>query len=186
MAQTTHPSPFEGRLVRLRARETRDVDPINAMFNAPEVLDGLLAALPIPVSTTMEWLRSSRQEEGSRHFAIETLDGELIGICGLEDVSRRSRTAIAGIWLGRDHWSKGYGTDAMRVLCRFGFAYMNLQRIGLHVYAPNERAIRSYEKVGFKREGILRRDEFHGGRYVDTYVMGLLADELIEDQVGWP
>jgi RimJ/RimL family protein N-acetyltransferase len=58
---------------------------------------------------------------------------------------------------------------------------MNLQRVGLSVYDINPRAVRAYEKVGFKEEGRRRRAHFVDGRFVDTIVMGLLADELIED-----
>ena len=58
---------------------------------------------------------------------------------------------------------------------------MNLQRIELHVYAGNTRGIRAYERVGFRLEGTLRRAQFVGGRYVDVLVMGLLAEELVEE-----
>jgi RimJ/RimL family protein N-acetyltransferase len=68
----------------------------------------------------------------------------------------------------------------VRTLCRFGFAHMNLQRIELNVFATNPRARRAYEKVGFVAEGERRRSEFVGGRYINSYVMGLLAEELTE------
>jgi RimJ/RimL family protein N-acetyltransferase len=64
--------------------------------------------------------------------------------------------------------------------CRFGFRYMNLQRISLSVYATNEKAQRVYERVGFKREGVSRREQFLGGRHVDTVEMGLLAEEFVD------
>ena len=71
-------------------------------------------------------------------------------------------------------------TDAVRTLCRFGFRQMNLYRIGLSVYATNQRGVRAYEKVGFKEEGRRRSAQFVGGRFVDVIEMGLLHDELIE------
>jgi RimJ/RimL family protein N-acetyltransferase len=66
----------------------------------------------------------------------------------------------------------------MRTLCRFGFRHMNLQRIELNVFSVNPRALRVYERVGFKVEGTRRRSQFVGGRYVDSFVMGLLSEEL--------
>ena len=57
---------------------------------------------------------------------------------------------------------------------------MNLQRVGLAVYETNARAVRAYEKVGFKEEGRRRRAHFIGGRHIDVIVMGLLAEDLIE------
>jgi RimJ/RimL family protein N-acetyltransferase len=66
----------------------------------------------------------------------------------------------------------------MRTLCRFGFRHLNLQRIELNVFSVNPRALRVYERVGFKVEGTRRRSQFVGGLYVDSYVMGLLSEEL--------
>ena len=56
---------------------------------------------------------------------------------------------------------------------------MNLQRIELDVFETNPRAKRAYEKVGFVVEGTRRRSQFVGGRHVDSYLMGLLAEELV-------
>jgi RimJ/RimL family protein N-acetyltransferase len=54
---------------------------------------------------------------------------------------------------------------------------LNLHRVWLHVYEFNPRAVRVYEKVGFRHEGRLRQAIFHDGRYWDTLVMGLLHAE---------
>jgi RimJ/RimL family protein N-acetyltransferase len=171
---------FEGDLVRLRAREDEDLPRLNAMFDEPAVLGGLQVPFPQPMAGIREWMEATRGAENQVHFVIETTAGEAVGVCGLQDIDGRARHAVLGIWIGEPYWHRGFGTDAIRVLCRFGFRHMNLQRITLQVYEPNERARRVYEKVGFKREGTLRRSQFVGGRYVDEYVMGLHAEELID------
>jgi RimJ/RimL family protein N-acetyltransferase len=175
------PSPLQGTLVRLRARELSDVRRANELFNDPDVLWGLLMTFPIPTAATREWFEGTRDDPNGERFAIETLAGEFIGICSVEDIAARSRSAEVGIWIGKPFWGQGYGTDAMRVLARFAFSTMNLQRLSLHVYATNAKAIRAYEKVGFVVEGRLRRDQFLDGGYVDTISMGLLAEELVRD-----
>lgn len=173
-------SAFEGKLVRLRAREPADVERCNELFNDPDVRWGLLAPMPMSTAETRAWFEATRKDPDGERFIIETLEGELIGICSIEGISARSRSGEVGIWIGKPYWNEGYGTDAMRALCRFAFRFMNLQRVWLHVYETNDKAIRSYEKVGFTLEGRLRRDQFLGGRYIDTLVMGLLAEELID------
>jgi len=173
-------SPFEGSLTRLRALEEEDIPVLHEMFWDPDVTQHLTVVWPEPVSGFREWWEKRHQDEGVFLFAIETLAGEPIGACDL-DVWARSRTGVVGIWVGKPFWEKGYGTDAVRTLCRFGFREANLQRIQLEVYETNPRGLRAYEKVGFKEEGRRRRAMFVGGRYVDVIGMGLLAEELVED-----
>lgn len=174
-------SPFEGELVRLRAIEEEDLRRISDLFNDPDVLRFLDAVtFPQPLAGTREWWERTRKDPTQQTFVIETLPGELAGVCGLEEISARHRSAILGIWIGQPFWGRGYGTDATRTLSRLGFREMNLHRITLHVYDFNERGRRAYERVGFKEEGRLRRAQFVGGRYADIVVMGLLAEQLIE------
>lgn len=173
-------SPFEGRLVRLRAIEEADLPRINELVWDPEVSQHLALAWPGPLAGTRAFWDSVREHRDSPTFAIETLAGELIGLCSLDPVDARVRSAGLGIWVGRPYWGRGYGTDAVRTLCRFGFREMNLQRIGLSVYETNPRGVRAYEKVGFKEEGRRRRAHFVEGRHIDVIVMGLLAEELLE------
>jgi RimJ/RimL family protein N-acetyltransferase len=168
--------------VRLRAPEPADASQLNRMFDDPDVLAGLQLAMPQPLAGFQGWLSRSRTFEQQQAFAIETLeDRRTVGICDLEEIDPRARTAEFGIWIGKPFWGRGYGTDATRTACRFGFRYMNLQRISLSVYATNEKAERVYERVGFRREGIARRGTFLGGRNVDVIEMGLLAGELVEE-----
>ena len=55
---------------------------------------------------------------------------------------------------------------------------MNINKIKLHVYSFNPRAIKSYEKCGFIKEGVLRQEIFRKGKYHDEIIMGLLRDEF--------
>jgi RimJ/RimL family protein N-acetyltransferase len=175
-------APLEGSLVRLRAREPADASQLNEMFDDPDVLAGLQLAMPQSLAGFREWAAATRGRENQEVFAIETLeDRRAVGICGLEGIDARTRAAGFGIWIGKPYWRKGYGTDATRTACRFGFRYMNLQRIGLCVYATNEKAERVYERVGFRREGVEQRGTFLGGRHVDVVHMGLLAEEFVEE-----
>ncbi len=173
-------SPFEGRLVRLRAVEQDDLTWINREFWNPNVTRNLAVDWPESPEGTRRWWEAARARDPGP-LAIETLDtGEAVGVCSLEEVDARSRAADLGIWIAEGHWGRGLGTDAVRTLCRFGFREMNLQRIALSVYEINPRGKRTYEKVGFKEEGRRRRAEFVDGRYCDVIEMGLLAEELVD------
>jgi RimJ/RimL family protein N-acetyltransferase len=179
-----HRSALEGRLVRLRAHEPADFSRLNTLINDLEVGEGLGLAMPQPVEGFRAFVDTATKEPKSAIFVIERLeDREPVGGCSFFEIETAARTAMLGIWLGKPYWDSGLGTDAVRTLCRFGFRHMNLQRIGLNVFETNPRARRAYEKVGFVVEGTLRRAEFVRGRHVDSFVMGLLAEELIDDGV---
>lgn len=173
------PRPFEGELVRLRAPERTDAARLNALFDDADVRVGLTMIWPQSLAGISEFLAEARVETSSETLVIETTaEREPIGLCSLEGIDPRTRSAEFGIWVGKAFWDRGYGTDATRTMCRWGFRFANLHRITLHVLAANARALRAYEKVGFRLEGSLRGAEFRDGRHVDLLVMGLLEDEI--------
>jgi RimJ/RimL family protein N-acetyltransferase len=110
---------------------------------------------------------------------IEALDGRTIGIVALRDAEPETGEAKLDIYLGeKDTWGRGYATDAMRVICRYGFEKMRLHRISLTVVAENAGARRVYEKVGFAEEGRMRDAFRRDGKWHDKILMSLLEGEL--------
>ncbi len=174
-------SPFEGRLVRLRPVEESDLEWINREFWNPNVNQFMAVPWPESIEGTRAWWEAVRSQDPGPFLIVTLEGGDPIGACSLESIDTRSRSAVLGIWVAEAHWDRGYGTDAVRTLCRFGFREVNLQRIGLTVYEMNPRAKRAYEKAGFTEEGRLRRAHFVGGRHGDVILMGCLAEELSDD-----
>jgi RimJ/RimL family protein N-acetyltransferase len=169
---------FEGQLVRLRPIRRDDLPRFVEWVADAEVQRFVGFYRPIGLEQEERWFEGILAEKGSDHFAIETLDGRLIGSCGVEDQHPRFRSAELGILIGdREYWGKGYGSDAIRVLLRFSFGTLNLHRVHLRVAADNARGIRCYEKCGFRHEGTERSAAFVDGRYVDVLDMGVLAEE---------
>lgn len=171
--------PLEGRLVQLRAREPGDEELAYQFFNDPEVTEFLAMRYPFSRQQEREALSVPARWPGA-HFAIETLEeGRFVGTCSLEVVSPESRRGELGIAIGdKGFRDRGYGTDAVRTLCRFGFEEMNLHRIELEVFEENARARHVYERLGFVVEGVRRDGWFQAGHYQDLIVMGLLEGEL--------
>ena len=174
------PRPLDGELVRLRAVEESDAAVMYRWGNDWETIKYLSAHYPRTMQFEREWVAKGDPAYGNAQFIIETLgDANPIGWIGLHDASPEDRSADLGIAIGdHDRLEGGYGTDAMRVVCRFGFEMMNLNRIALTVFDWNTRAIRVYEKVGFKHEGVLREGIFKAGRWNNLVFMGLLRGEL--------
>lgn len=175
-------SPYEGRLIRLRAREPEDEPLLFEWFNDPDVIQHLTVRYPFSHATEKRYLEAHSQPTYDVcDFAVDRKDtGKMIGGASLGSTSPENRSAILGIALGdKSCWDKGFGTDTMRAICRFGFETMNLHRIELEVYAPNVRARTVYERVGFQVEGCRRQANYKFGQYQDVIVMGLLEGELI-------
>jgi len=108
---------------------------------------------------------------------IET--NELIGSCGFIDLDHLNQTAEAGIFIGsKNHWNKGIGTEALSLLLDYGFKALNLHNVQLRVYSFNERAIKSYKKVGFKIIGKRREALRRGNKLYDIVYMDILFDEF--------
>ena len=112
-------------------------------------------------------------------FYIRTLDDNLlIGDAGLTVIQWTHKEAYLGIGIGeRACWDQGYGTDAVRVLLRYAFDELNLWRITLNVFAYNPRAIRCYEKCGFRHEGRQRGRLNREGQHWDLIYMGIIRTE---------
>ncbi|MBL8103827.1 MAG: GNAT family N-acetyltransferase [Anaerolineales bacterium] len=132
---------------------------------------------------TKEYLEKNDEKSNQAfRFAIRTLDEDkLIGVTSLWVQSWAHSDAWLGIFVGeRDYWGRGFGTDAMRLIVQYGFCELNLRRITLGLHSYNERALKSYLKVGFQLEGRIRGEVLKDGiRYDDLY-MGLLHEEWKE------
>jgi RimJ/RimL family protein N-acetyltransferase len=172
---------IEGKKVRIRAIEKMDIDEIMKWVNDPEVKDNLLMRYPISRFQEEKWIDRALEENDQKNktFAMETKDGVYLGGIGLHGIDWENRKAEVGIVIGKkEYWNKGYGTDAMMTILDFAFNQMNLHRVFLRVFEFNVRGMKSYEKCGFKKEGILRDDRYRSGEYHDTIMMGLLKNEF--------
>ncbi|WP_105614200.1 GNAT family N-acetyltransferase [Vallitalea okinawensis] len=172
---------LQGNLVRLRDYREGDLELVHQYINDAEVTVNLRPGILYPLTPNDEkkFIESqSGMSSGKYSFAIETLDGEYIGGCGVNEIDWKNSYTVVGIFIGnKDYHNSGYGTDAMNILIDFIFNEMNLNKIKLKVYSFNKRAIRCYEKCGFKQEGVLRQEIFRNGSYHDQIVMGLLRSE---------
>lgn len=172
---------IRGERVFLRPAERGDLPAFVRWFNDAEVLHHLAMRAPMSQAAEERWFDAMLERQGTtdHHFVICLADtGRAIGTIGLHALDLADGVAEFGIAIGeRSAWNRGYGTDATRAICDFGFGELRLERIGLHVYAGNERARRAYTKAGFVHEGTLRRARYQHGEFLDVHVMSLLRDE---------
>ena len=175
---------FEGRLVRLCSDAPQVMAEAFTRWNQNSEFFRLLDSDPAhlwSVSKLKEWLEKDLDSTlpDNLQFSIHTLDGDkFIGFVAFDSINWTDRESFVAIGIGEpDFWGRGYGSDAMRLMLRYGFTELNLHRVSLSVYAYNPRGIRSYEKCGFKHEGRIRDFILRDGRRSDMLHMGILRSE---------
>ncbi|MEW6244645.1 MAG: GNAT family N-acetyltransferase [Bacillota bacterium] len=118
-----------------------------------------------------EWDRIGRHQL-SMMYAIESLDGQLIGYIGLEHISWRQKTAELRVCIGKSEFrGKGYGSDAIRTFLNHTFKNSELDQIYLRVYTENVRAIKCYLKCGFRKEAVLYAGKRRSEDFRDMVLM---------------
>jgi len=166
-----------GKLVELRAIERNDVPNYVPWLNDPEAMAYFGGHEPVSLAAEEHWFEEQGKNPTVRNFAIYH-QGEHVGGAGFAHLDFRERSAEVGLFIGRkDLWDKGLGRDVLRALMQHGFEQLNLHRIYLRVFAENARAVRCYEKAGFRHEGRMREAHFRHGRYLDMLTMSVLEDE---------
>lgn len=127
-----------------------------------ETVDDSLAALTVYPRT-------------SHHWTI-TKDGEAIGRIRLV-LTRRNSVGDIGYEFAADHWGKGYATEALNEVVRYGFEELRLHRLQAWAYGRNTASQRVLEKCGFTHEGTLRKKCSWGDDWVDDLIYGILDEE---------
>lgn len=104
-------------------------------------------------------------------------DGRLIGNCGLRLAEAGAKVGDLGYEIAPIYWGQGYATEAATEMLRFGFGELGLHRIWSHTVGENVASQRVLEKLGMRYEGRLRETQRYKGRWWDTVVHGILAEE---------
>ncbi|GAA4040287.1 GNAT family N-acetyltransferase [Nonomuraea soli] len=117
-------------------------------------------------------------QQGLVQFSIVELEGgTLVGTATFWGIDTHNRNAHLGLGLLPSARGKGYGADAVAVLCHYGFVVRGLQRLQIETLADNAAMLRSAERNGFVREGVLRSSAWVMGEFLDEVVLGLLAQD---------
>jgi RimJ/RimL family protein N-acetyltransferase len=175
---------FSGEHVRLAAIEPEKDAGLLAAWQRDSEYARLLNSDPVRLwsaGQTREWLE--KQQEGDSfegvNFMIRTLDEDkAIGFVELDGISFHNGNSWVGIGIGeREYWDKGLGTEVMQIIARYAFDELGLHRLSLNVFGYNSRAIRVYEKAGYKIEGRVAEAVHRGGKRWDIIFMGLLRED---------
>ena len=173
-----------GERIYLSPRNEEDVEIFTEWLNDFGITDYIGRSSNI-VTLQEEKMFLEKVDNNNRVFVIIDIEtDEIIGTVGLHEINNINRTATLGIFIGnKEYWSKGYGTEAIQLILDFGFNYLNLNNIDLALMEFNERALKCYEKCGFKEIGRKRKCNFINGKYYDSILMDILAEEFTDSYI---
>ncbi len=169
-----------GEKIYLRPLERDDAPTLLPWVNDQDVIATLMMYTPKSLQAELEFIEHASKSDTEIVLGIALKGSDkLIGTTGLHRIDWKNRHCMFGILIGdKTEWDKGYGTETTRLMVSYAFETLGMHRVWLHVYEYNHRAIRAYEKAGFRREGVLREAHYHDGRFHDVIVMGLLRSDL--------
>lgn len=174
------PSLFHGNLVRLAAVDSGEIPVFLKWAENPDYMRQLDTDYVRPQQVQdIQQMFSPDPAGRSVLFFIRTLsEDRLIGFIALHSIEWNNQSGECSIGIGEiDYQGKGYGSDALILLLRYAFEELNLYRVSLTVIANNVRAIKAYQKVGFREEGRLRQAVHRDGVRTDLIWMGILQPE---------
>ncbi len=182
---------WQNELVRLRAARTEDWEANYAARydSAARLLLQYEVELPPTESAcreAAERFAGFNTESGRLMFAIESLEGELVGALNLSSINERNGTFHIGIQVLPGHRGKGSGTAAMRILLGYAFFERRLNKFHVNCLDTNTASIAMMKKLGCVQEGIQRQEVYTGGRYHDIVLFGLTRENFVEHEKAAP
>jgi RimJ/RimL family protein N-acetyltransferase len=172
---------WQGRLVRLRGVEPSDAETL-ARWNLDSVAAGEVDFVWPPVSLAfirrdLEELTLKKLGADAFNWVMEDVNGQAVGMISTHQCDHRRGVFRYGLSVAREHRRRGYATEAVLLVLKYYFDELRYQKCLVGVHANNPASVALHERLGFVREGTLRRMVYTGGQFYDVYHYGILKEE---------
>lgn len=166
---------LQGAQIFLRPMTRDDTERIITWRNKDFVRNNFIYRKPFTAEGHLHWIETMVDTGKAVQFMICEKQGRAVGSVYLRDIDPVHHKAEYGIFIGEeDALSKGYGTEAAKMMTAYAFEELGLHKLNLRLLAGNERAKKSYEKAGFVQEGYFRDEVLLDGKYCDVIFMGMI------------
>jgi [ribosomal protein S5]-alanine N-acetyltransferase len=168
-----------GPTLTLSVPQPADASGLFALARDPEVTRWLSWGPYASEDEPLGWIEqaAAHREAGERLELVIHRGDQVLGMTGLMEISLRDRRAMVGTWLGREYWGTGVNRESKELILHLGFRVLGLNRIGAYSNVDHGRSQRALERLGFRREGVLRGWHRHPDGFHDVVVFGLLAED---------
>jgi RimJ/RimL family protein N-acetyltransferase len=175
------PTLRAGDLV-LRRKTPGDAEALVAACQDPEIPRWTRVPAPYTEATAREWAAQARVAEDGGHglhlLVVDAASDELLGSAGLVRIDWEEARGEVGYWLAREARGRGVATGAVRMVSRWAFENLAIERLEIHTEPDNHRSRRVAERAGYKFEGVLRSYFVNKGRRRDAASYSLIRGEL--------
>ena len=166
---------LEGKTVNLRVKEKEDLELSAEWLNNPDFFGEYEPLVQMSKTDLQKLYDNKSQDEG--WFFIEKKDGSKVGNINHRPVGTAQEI---GYTLLPSERKKGYCSEAVMIIVDYLFLSKNVVRIQAHVDLKNVASQKVLEKIGFKKEGTIRKEEFVRGEWRDKYLYSILREEWKE------
>lgn len=159
--------------VSLRPIEIEDLSMLHKWRNDADIFNHLGGGfIPTSKYEMSQWMANfSKRDLNNFRFIIE-YDGQSVGFISLTNVSYLHRNGVLGIYIGESKFkNKGIASSALKLLHEFSTKNLNLLKVKLNVNHNNIDALRLYEKNGYKKVGLLEKDKYINGEWLNVILM---------------
>ena len=173
---------LEGNKVYLVAVEKEDLEQLRNWRNREDYRKFFREYREISKDMQMAWYDSKVLKDNSTiMFSIKDKEThELLGCCGLCYINWVNRLADLSLYIGYENSyidDNGYAEEACELLFNYGFKELALNKIWTEIYEFDEKKLALYDKLGFNKDGFLREQYFHDGKWWGSYMLSLLSRE---------
>ncbi len=168
---------LKGLTCILKPLEVSDAKKLSKYINDEQLKEYLSNVFPFNTFMEEELIRRVSQKSNEVYFAIE-VNNNVVGTTVLYEIDFISRKSEFGVAIyNKEYWNKGIGSEVLKLMLKYGFEVLGLNRIMLRAFEENKRMIAVAEKFGFVFEGRERQGRIFKGKNSDIIIMSLLADE---------
>jgi len=172
-------SIIEGKRVRMRPIEKKDLEKTLKWANDPEIAYYTGYIFPVSMEMEVKWYERILAEENRKTFIIENKEGVVIGLTATLNIDWKNRKAERSMLIGeKEYWDQGYGRESVRTMLNHIFNIMGMNKVYGRIIDYNEAALKMDLGAGYSQEGYIKDDILIQGEYHDRYLIGITKAEF--------
>lgn len=176
---------WQGSKIRLRATQRSDWEQWEMESTDSEAVQLMEWGIELPKNDIDVAEMSDKydhfKDNFRKMFAIETrTDNQLVGLINLNSLDHKNGVFSFGLGVNRGYRNKGYATEATRIIMRYGFYELRMQKCNSSCVEINEASLKFHKNLGFIEEGRRRRVIFMNGKFYDNILLGITREEFDE------